>query len=147
MNVGLSDAVQDFENLADAVDSAGKGFNSGVGKVKINFKSDEKKLIDDRKQLKVAQLSFKEDDIKLSRIDGNHRLSAAEYLANDILIPFCLIIFPNDEEAKNHIADAKNVGIDDIISIFDKVYDNIPNKVFLARWYPALTTGEIYEKA
>lgn len=102
MNVGLTDAVQDFENLADAVDSADKGFNSKVGKVKINFKSDENKLIDDRKQLKVAQLSFEEDDIKLSRIDGNHRLSAADYLANDILIPFCLIIFPNAEEAKNN---------------------------------------------
>lgn len=299
MNVGLSDVVQDFENLADAVDSADKGFNSKVGKVKINFKSDENKLIDDRKQLKVAQLTFEEDDIKLSRIDGNHRLSAADYLANDILIPFCLIIFPNAEEAKNnsraifhninskqiplkleqnlkiiiesadvftdsileksqpfgphykhtrkllcgndkidfacfpnikefvydnkysfftdlfrhllkenligdttavddvkrelvnvenainqasivtayknssivgalayykltdidkynrfiiwvaknHIADAKNVGIDDIISIFNRVYDSIPNKVFLARWYPALATGEVYEKA
>lgn len=299
MNVGLTNAVQDFENLADAVDSADKGFNSKVGKVKINFKSDENKLIDDRKQLKVAQLSFEDDNIKLSRIDGNHRLSAADYLVNDILIPFCLIIFPNAEEAKNnsraifhninskqiplkmeqnikiiiessdvftdnilekpqpfgphykftrkllcgndkldfgcfpnikkfvfdnkysfftdlfryllkenlisdatavddvkrelvnvenaikqasivtshnnssivgalayykltdidkyhrfinwvaknHIADAKNVGIDDIISIFNRVYDSIPNKVFLARWYPALATGEVYEKA
>lgn len=298
MNVGLSDAVLDFENLADAVDSADKGFNSKVGKVKINFKSDENKLIDDRKQLKVAQLTFEEDDIKLSRIDGNHRLSAADYLANDRLIPFCLIIFPNDEEAKNnsraifhninskqiplkleqnikiiiesaeifmdyilekpqpfglhykftrkllcgndkidfgcfpkikefvyenkysfftdlfryllkedlisentavddvkrelvnietaikqasivtshnnssivgalayykladidkykrfinwvaknHIADAKNVGIDDLISIFDKVYANIPQKAFLARWYP-ISTDENYEKA
>lgn len=298
MNVGLSDAVQDFENLADAVDSADKGFNSKVGKVKINFKSDENKLIDDRKQLKVAQLTFEEDDVKLSRIDGNHRLSAADYLVNDILIPFCLIIFPNEEEAKNnsraifhninskqiplkleqnikiiiesadiftnsileknqpfgphykftrellcgndkidftcfpnikkfvydnkycfftdlfrhllkenlisdatavdevkkelvnvenainqanivtssnnssivgalayykltdldkynhfinwvtrnHIADARNVGIDEIISIFDKVYDNIPKKAFLARWYPT-STNENYDKA
>ena len=298
MNIGLSNDVQEFENLADAVDSADKGFNSKVGKVKINFKSDESKLIDERKQLKVAQLAFEEDDIKLSRIDGNHRLSAADYLANDLLIPFCLIIFPNGEEAKNnsraifhninskqiplkleqnlkiiiesadvftdsileksqpfglhykftrkllcednkidfayfpnikkfvydnkysfftdmfrhllrenlisnttavddvkrtlvkvenaidqasivtsynnssivgalayymltnidkynrfinwvarnHIADAKNVGIDEIISIFDKVYDNIPKKAFLARWYPA-STNENHEKA
>ena len=48
--------------------------------------------------------------------------------------------------AKNHITDAKNVGIDEIISIFDKVYDNIPKKVFLARWYPA-STDENYERA
>ena len=48
--------------------------------------------------------------------------------------------------AKNHISDARNVGIDDIISIFDKVYDNIPKKVFLARWYPS-STDENYEKA
>ena len=30
----------------------------------------------------------------------------------------------------NHIADAKAVHIDDIINIFDKVYDNIPKRVF-----------------
>lgn len=291
MNVGLSDEVEDFENLAVAVDSADKGFNLKVGKVKVNFKPDENKLIDDRRQLKVAQITFDENDITLSRIDGNHRLSAANYLNNDILIPFCLIIFPNEEEAKNnsraifhninskqiplkleqnikiiiessgvftdsileksqpfglhykfarellcgddkidfscfphtknfvydnkysfftdlfryllkeslinnatavndvknelvnvenaineasidassnnssivgalayyklsdldkykrfirwisknHIADAKTVNIDDLISIFDKVYDNIPKNVFLARWYPATT--------
>jgi hypothetical protein len=298
MKIGLSDEVIGFEKLADAVDSADKGFNSNIGKVKINFKPDENKLIDDRKHLKVAQIAFDEKDIRLSRIDGNHRLSVANYLTKDILIPFCLIIFPNEEEAlnnsraifhninskqiplklelnikiiiessdvftnsilekkqpfglhykftrellcgnnkidfgcfphikdfvydnkysfftdlfryllkdglisndnavnkiknelvnienaikkysiftssnnssiigalayykfsnldkynrfikwvaKNHISDAKNVGIDDIISIFDKVYDNIPKKVFLARWYPA-STDENYEKA
>lgn len=298
MNVGLSDEAEGFEDLAIAADSADKGFNLKVGKVKINFRPDDNKLIDDRRQLKVAQITFGENDIKLSRIDGNHRLSAADYLVNDMLIPFCLIIFPNEEEAKNnsraifhninskqiplkleqnikiiiessgvftdsileksqpfglhykftrellcgnnkidfgcfphikkfvyenkysfftdlfryllkeglineatavndvkeelvnvenaisdasiatssnnssivgaiayyklsdlnkynrfikwvaknHIADAKNVGIDDIISIFDKVYDNIPKKVFLARWYPA-STDKNYEKA
>ncbi|RCX17929.1 hypothetical protein DFR58_10697 [Anaerobacterium chartisolvens] len=298
MNVGLSDEVEVFEDFAVAVDSADKGFNLKVGNVKVNFKPDENKLIDDRRQLKVAQIAFDENDIKLSRIDGNHRLSAANYLANDILIPFCLIIFPNEEEAKNnsraifhninskqiplkleqnikiiiessgvftdsilekpqpfglhyrftrellcgndkidfgcfphiknfvydnkysfftdlfrylckeclinnatavedvknelvnvenaineasiaasynnssivgalayyklsdpdkhsrfirwiaknHIADAKTISIDDLISIFDKVYDNIPKNVFLARWYPA-TTDENYQNA
>jgi len=291
MNVGLSDANDGFEAFAEAVDSAKDGFNAKVGDVKVNFRPDDNKLIDDRRQLKVAQLTFDESDVKLSRIDGNHRLSAAEYLTNDILIPFCLIIFPNEEEsknnsraifhninskqiplkleqnikiiiesddvftdtileksqpfglhykfarellcgnkkvdfgcfprirdfvydnkysfftdlfrylikeklidettavddvknelvnvenalndasivassqnsaivgalayyklsdpnkyrrfikwiAKNHIADAKTVNIDDIINIFDKVYENIPKKVFLARWYPAST--------
>ena len=298
MKIGLSDESEDFKYLAEAIDSADKGFNSKVGKVKVNFKPDENKLIDGRRQLKVAQITFDENDIRLSRIDGNHRLSAANYLTNDILIPFCLIIFPNEEEAinnsraifhninskqiplkleqnikiiiesadvftnsileksqpfglhykftrellcgndridfscfphikklvsankysfftdlfryllkeglirndtavddvknelvnvenainessiivssnnssivgalayyklsnldkynrfikwvaKNHISDARNVGIDDIISIFDKVYDNIPKKVFLARWYPS-STDENYEKA
>ena len=48
--------------------------------------------------------------------------------------------------AQNHIADAKTVNIDDIIKIFDKVYENIPQKVFLARWYPS-STDVNYEKA
>lgn len=48
--------------------------------------------------------------------------------------------------AKNHIVDAKNIGMDDVISIFDKVYDSVPKKVFLARWYPASTDGN-HDKA
>ena len=298
MNMGLSDENEDFIKLAAAADSADKGFNSKVGKVKINFIHDNNKLIDERRYLKVAQISFDDNDIRLSRIDGNHRLSVANYLSSDILIPFCIIIFPNEKEArnnsraifhninskqipikmeqnikiiiesscvytdgileqpqpfglhykftrellcgnnkidftcfpninrlvssnkysfftdlfryllkddlisketavadvkselvnvenainessivissnnssivgalayykltnldkynrfikwvaKNHISDAKNVGIDDIISIFDKVYDNIPKKVFLARWYPD-STDENYQSA
>ncbi len=102
MSVGLPNDHDDFERFAVAVDSAENGFNSNVGKVKINFKSDNNKLIDKRRQLKVAQLNFDESDVRLSRIDGNHRLSAAEYLMNDILIPFCIIIFPDEEEAKNN---------------------------------------------
>ena len=101
MNIGTEDN-DDFEKLISFVDSVGKGFNAPVGKVKINFRADKNKLLDERRQVKVAQLEFDSDEIKLSRIDGNHRLSAAEYLNNDILIPFCLIVFPNKEEAKNH---------------------------------------------
>lgn len=297
MNVGLSDTPDSskaFEEFAAKVDSASEGFNKAVGEVKVNFKSGGNKLIDDRRHLKVAQIEFDESVVKLSRIDGNHRLSAAEYLTNDILIPFCLIIFSEEKEARNnsraifhninskqipleleqnkkiiiessdvftddilekrqpfgrhyrlartllcgdakidfdcfphirefvhenkysffialferllgkglideatavgdvksllahvenaieafcsitdnpnsailgalvyykladidkynrfvrwielnHIANAKNVSTDDIISIFDKVYDSIPKKVFLARWYPAETDKE-----
>lgn len=104
MHAGLSDAPDDgvFEALVAAVDSIDEGFKkSEIGRIKINFKSDDNKLIDDRKQLKVATLEFDEAVVRLSRIDGNHRLSAAEYLSNDILIPFCIIIFSNEEEAKN----------------------------------------------
>lgn len=102
MKIGLCAEFKEFNNLASAIDSADKGFNSKVGKVKVNFKPDENKLIDGRRQIKVAQITFDENDIRLSRIDGNHRLSAASYLASDILIPFCLIIFPNEEEAINN---------------------------------------------
>ena len=102
MNVGLSDETNAFESFVAAVDSPGSGFNSNIGKVKINFRPDNNKFIDSRRQLKVAQLTFDEDEVRLSRIDGNHRLSAAEYLTKDLLIPFCLIIFSGEDEAKNN---------------------------------------------
>ena len=298
MSMSLPNGDDGFEKFVVAVDSADRGYNQNVGKIKVSFRPDDNKLIDERRQLKVAQLTFDDYDIKLSRIDGNHRLSAADYLLSDILIPFCLIIFPSDEEArnnsraifhninskqipleleqsikiiiesndvfadnvlekpqpfglhykfarellcgtnkidfsyfprvrdfvyskrytfftdlfrylikkgladkatavdklkeevvnienalneagvdasfsndavvgalayyklsdldkykqfikwiaKNHIADAKTVSMDDIISIFDKVYDSIPKKVFLARWYPA-SNDQNYKKA
>lgn len=43
---------------------------------------------------------------------------------------------------KNNIGLAKNLHIDDVMSIFDSVYENIPKRVFLARWYPAVTNSE-----
>jgi hypothetical protein len=43
---------------------------------------------------------------------------------------------------KNHIEDAKNVHINDVIGIYDKVYENTPKRVFLARWYPEETDSE-----
>ena len=101
MNIGISEK-DDFEKLISVVDSVNKGFNASVGNVKINFIADKNKMLDERRQIKFAQFEFSSDEIKLSRIDGNHRLSAAGYLNKDILIPFCIIVFPNAEEAKNH---------------------------------------------
>ena len=37
---------------------------------------------------------------------------------------------------KNNIGIADTLHINDVISIFDSVYANIPKRVFLARWYP-----------
>jgi hypothetical protein len=102
MNVGLDSDDDSFDGFLEKVDSPDKGFNAKIGNVKVNFRADENKLFDERRQVKVAQFEFDEDTVKLSRIDGNHRLSAAEYLTNDILIPFCLIVFPSDEEARNN---------------------------------------------
>jgi len=51
---------------------------------------------------RIAHLSFDEKKIKLNRIDGNHRLSAAEEIDSDLLkTPFCIILCRNeDEESK-----------------------------------------------
>lgn len=291
MSMDLPSECNDYTKFAAAVDSAFSGFNSKVGNLRINFKSDKSRLVDERKQLKVAQITYDENKIRLSRIDGNHRLSAAQSLSKDVLVPFCLIFFSNKDELdansraifhninskqipinmeqnikiiiesqkvfsdkilenpqpfglhykltrslliggisidftlfpniyrlvdpskysffvtlfrlllkdgliseitavdevrkkliaiesslnnsqviinkdnvslvgalayykfsnnekydrfvkwieRNHIADAKSFGIDDIINIFDKVYDSIPKRIFLARWYPSQT--------
>lgn len=41
---------------------------------------------------RVAHITFDETKIKLNRIDGNHRLSAASEVVGDFKVPFCLIL-------------------------------------------------------
>jgi hypothetical protein len=102
MSVGASGNREDYDAFVGIVNAAEEGFNRKVGNIKINFRADDNKLIDGRRKVKVAQFNFDDSDVKVSRIDGNHRLSAAKYLTNDKLIPFCLVVFPDDEEAMNH---------------------------------------------
>jgi hypothetical protein len=102
MSVGVSDDKDDYEEFVGIVNTDEKGFNKKVGSIKVNFRADENKLTDGRRKVKVAQFEFSNSDVTINRIDGNHRLSAARYITNDKLIPFCLIVFPNDEEARNH---------------------------------------------
>jgi hypothetical protein len=102
LNVGLSGNDETFENFVATVDSPKEGYKNNIGKVKVNFRADENKYIDDRRKLKIAQLEFDEKEVRLSRIDGNHRLSVATDLnKKDILIPFCIIIFSDKDEAEN----------------------------------------------
>lgn len=49
----------------------------------------------------IAHISFDETYVKLNRIDGNHRLSAAELVDIDFDVPFCLILNRSlDEESR-----------------------------------------------
>lgn len=51
---------------------------------------------------RIATVSFDENLVKLNRIDGNHRLSAAEDVTDDFKIPFCLILCRNDAEENQY---------------------------------------------
>lgn len=51
---------------------------------------------------KIATISFDENQIKLCRIDGNHRLSAADGVKEDFSIPFCIIFFRSPEENEQY---------------------------------------------
>lgn len=47
---------------------------------------------------RIAHISFDEKVVQLNRIDGNHRLSAANEVKMKIRIPFCLILNRNEDE-------------------------------------------------
>ncbi len=51
---------------------------------------------------KIVHLSFDEKSIRLNRVDGNHRLSAADEVTSDFKVPFCLVLCRNAEEEKQY---------------------------------------------
>ncbi len=67
---------------------------------------------------RVAHISFDETKIKLNRIDGNHRLSAANEVTGDFKVPFCLILCQNPDEENRysraifHNINAKQIPLD-----------------------------------
>lgn len=51
---------------------------------------------------RIAHLTFDESKIKLKRIDGNHRLSAADEVDSDFKVPFCLLLSRNKAEEEQY---------------------------------------------
>lgn len=49
-------------------------------------------------RINIAHITFDENKHRLLRIDGNHRLSAADELKKYINIPFCLLLFGNHSD-------------------------------------------------
>lgn len=48
---------------------------------------------------------------------------------------------------KNNIGAVQRIHIEDVINLYDKIYEHTPKKAFLARWYPSIETdGEITTK-
>ena len=67
---------------------------------------------------RVAHITFDETKIKLNRIDGNHRLSAANEVVGDFKVPFCLILCQNPDDENRysraifHNINAKQIPLD-----------------------------------
>lgn len=53
-------------------------------------------------RINIAHLKFDEKKHKITRIDGNHRLSAATNVKDDFMVPFCLLLFQNPKENEQY---------------------------------------------
>ena len=51
---------------------------------------------------RVAHFAFDESFIQLNRVDGNHRLSAADEVTSSFKVPFCLVLCRNTEEESQY---------------------------------------------
>lgn len=67
---------------------------------------------------RVSHITFDETKTKLNRIDGNHRLSAANEVVEDFKVPFCLILCQNPDDENRysraifHNINAKQIPLD-----------------------------------
>lgn len=90
----------DIEKFFESVRIKGS-WNQNLGNYKISISNNETKDPNNGATSRIVQLahiSFDETQVKLRRIDGNHRLSAADEVSGDFLAPFCIILFRNPDE-------------------------------------------------
>lgn len=102
----------EVSNFWNAV-SGKKAWNQKLGDINISIFNH-----DAGDKNRVAHITFDETKIKLNRIDGNHRLSAASEVVGDFKVPFCLILCQNPDDENRysraifHNINAKQIPLD-----------------------------------
>lgn len=103
----LTDGTKDFDTLKLFHSSlqSGQTWNKNIGNFQFNISRHvSKNILNQYDQLPkieriyLAHIKFDESNCELIRIDGNHRLSAADEVTTDFTLPFCLLLFQNPSE-------------------------------------------------
>lgn len=107
----LTDGKSDFallEQFHSALRS-GQTWNKTIGNYNINISQKTSKnslnkydTVPKVERVNIAQFKFDETLCEITRIDGNHRLSAAEDVVDDFVMPFCLILFRDPQENEQY---------------------------------------------
>lgn len=100
LNLLSQDNHTDIESFFESV-RAKESWNKKLGSYRISVSNNETKDPTSgtiSRNVRLGHISFDETQVKLRRIDGNHRLSAADEVAGDFLAPFCIILFRNPDE-------------------------------------------------
>lgn len=90
----------DIEYFYESIRSK-NSWNQKLGNYRISVSNNETKDPDSgaiQRIVQIAHITFDETQVKLRRIDGNHRLSAADTVSSSFLAPFCIILFRNPSE-------------------------------------------------
>lgn len=111
LSLNLTDGKKNFEelDLFHTKLQSGQTWNKTVGDVQFNISQNVTKNIlgpldplPRVERMNIAHIKFDEKTIKLTRIDGNHRLSAADAVTEDFVVPFCLLMFRNPQENEQY---------------------------------------------
>ena len=93
-------SLEEINSFLEAIRTAEK-WNQKLGDFNISISRNVTKEPESGqtvRRINVAHISFDETKVRLSRIDGNHRLSAADEVNVDFDIPFCILLFRTSEE-------------------------------------------------
>lgn len=111
LSLNLTDGKSEFDKI-DLFHSAlrsGQTWNKSIGGFQISVSQNITKNILSAfdplpriDRVNIAHLKFDEKEHRITRIDGNHRLSAATSVRDDFIVPFCLILFQNPEENEQY---------------------------------------------
>lgn len=94
------ETAQNYEEVADffqTIQQNKEWGNSKLGEYRISVRYEKTK-----DKNRIAQITFDESTVKLNRVDGNHRLSAADSVTKDFKTPFCLVLCRTKEEEKQY---------------------------------------------
>ena len=103
----LSDGKSNYDVLQSfhAELQAGQTWNQKIGAFSFDVSQNKtKNILNDFTtipmvdRLNIAHIKFDENKVDIFRIDGNHRLSAADDVIDDFAVPFCLMLFRDPDE-------------------------------------------------
>ena len=107
LSLNLTDGRSEFDKI-DLFHSelrSGQTWNKSIGGFQISISQNVTKNVINAfdpspriDRVNIAHLKFDEKEHRITRIDGNHRLSAAASVREDFVVPFCLLLFQNPEE-------------------------------------------------
>lgn len=100
LNLLSGDNHDDIEYFYEVIRTK-SSWNQKLGNYRISVSNNETKDPDSgaiQRIVQIAHITFDETQVKLRRIDGNHRLSAADTVSSSFLAPFCIILFRNPSE-------------------------------------------------
>ncbi len=99
------DVVQEFHSKLQE----GKTWNKYVDDIQFSISQNVTKNLLSKydplpriERINLAHIKFNERVHKLTRIDGNHRLSAADDIIEDFVVPYCLLLFQNPTENEQY---------------------------------------------
>ena len=103
LSLNLTDGRSEFDKI-DLFHSelrSGQTWNKSIGGFQISVSQNVTKNVLNTfdplpriDRINVAHLKFDETDHKITRIDGNHRLSAATSVKDDFMVPFLPAFVP-----------------------------------------------------